>query len=55
MPRPGDPKPGTSGQIGDIVVQELVNNGLIEEKANGACAVTRSGREYYEKHLKNRT
>lgn len=55
MPRPGHPKPRTSGQIDDVFVRELVNNGLIEEKANGACALTPSGREYYEKHLRNRT
>jgi hypothetical protein len=54
MPRLGDPKPRTSGQIADVFVQELLNNGLIEEKANGACALTPSGREYYEKRLKNR-
>ena len=29
MPRPGDPIPRTSGQIADVFVQELVNNGLI--------------------------
>jgi hypothetical protein len=55
MPRPGDPKPSTFGQTDDVFVQELMSNGLIEEKDNGACALTRTGREYYEKHLKNRT
>lgn len=55
MPRHGDPKPRTSGQIADVFVQELLNNGLIEEKANGACALTPDGREYYEKRLRIET